>query len=158
MRIRRFRLDSAVSGPFPDQHQWAQITHAAHTVTTACMKASIQLAPSQSTPTRTALPRTNGTSIYVQHGTTTYTSRQVLDAEVALLRAAQTIDGPTVRASTFEAAAADVQIDSRRRMDARQIELARRFACSPHQLGAGIGPAGAGKDDRDAYVRCRRPR
>lgn len=121
------------------------VTDAAHAVTTACLNASIQLTPSDPTPTPTTIARTSGTSIYVQHGTTNYTSRQVLEAEAALLRAAQTSGGFTVRGSTFEAAAADVQIDSRRRMDAHQIELARQFACSPQQLVAGIGPAGAGK-------------
>ncbi|WP_156251500.1 MobF family relaxase [Pseudactinotalea terrae] len=127
------------------QHSSWSVTDAAHTVMAACMKASIQLTPSDPTPTPTRLSRTNGTSIYEQHGTTKYTSREVLDAEAALLFAAQTIGGPTVRASTFEAAAADVQIDSRRRMDTYQLDLARRFACSGQQLVAGIGPAGAGK-------------
>ena len=130
--------------PAVEQGSWS-VTDAAHAVAAACLKASIQITPSDLTATPTQLSRTNGTSIYVQHGTTKYTSRQVLDAEAALLRAAQTPGGFAVRASAFEAAAADVQIDSRRRMDARQIDLARRFACSPQQLVAGIGPAGAGK-------------
>lgn len=130
--------------PAVQQGSWS-VTDAAHAVTTACLKASIQLTPSDPTPIPAALARAGGTSIYVQHGTTRYTSRQVLDAEAELLRAARASGGLTVRGSTFEAAAADVQIDSRRRMDTHQIELARRFACSGQQLVAGIGPAGAGK-------------
>lgn len=130
--------------PAVQQGSWS-VTDTAHAVTTACLEASIQLTPPDLAPLPTALTRTGGTSIYMQHGTTKYTSRQVLDAEAALLRAAQTIGGLGVADSTFEVAAADVQIGSQRRMDAHQIELARRFACSGQQLVAGIGPAGAGK-------------
>lgn len=130
--------------PTVQQGSWS-VTDAAHAVTAACLEASIHLTPQDPTPTPAALARADGTSIYRQHGTAKYTSQHVLDAEAELLRAARTSGGFTVRASTFEAAAADVQIDTRRRMDAHQIEMARRFACSQQRLVVGIGPAGAGK-------------
>ena len=130
--------------PTVQQGSWS-VTDAAHAVTAACLEASLRLTPQDPTPTPAALARADGTSIYRQHGTAKYTSQRVLDAEAELLRAARTSGGFVVRASTFEAAAADIQIDTRRRMDAHQIAMARRFACSGEQLVVGIGPAGAGK-------------
>lgn len=121
------------------------VTDAAQAVAAATLDASLRLTPADPVPTPATLTRADGTSIYSQHGTTAYTSRQVLDAEAGLLHAAQTRGGFRVRRGVFESAVADVQIDSRRRMDAHQIAMARRFACSGEQLVVGIGPAGAGK-------------
>ncbi len=120
-------------------------TDAAQAVATATLRASLRLTPTDPLPVPAALARADGASIYSQHGTTTYTSQQVLDAEADLLRAAEARGSLIVPAGGFEAAVADVQIDSRRRMDAHQIAMARRFACNGEQLAVGIGPAGAGK-------------
>ncbi len=130
--------------PAVQEGAWS-VTEAAQAVAAATLDASLRLTPADPVPTPAALTRADGMSIYSQHGTTAYTSQQVLDAEADLLHAAQSRGGFSVRGGVFESAVADVQIDSRRRMDAHQIAMARQFACSGEQLVVGIGPAGAGK-------------
>lgn len=130
--------------PVVQRGRW-RVTDAAQAVTAACLADSIRLTTPEATPTPSALCRSDGTSVYVPHGTTRYTSRRVFDAVHELLAAAQTRAGFAVPASVFESAVADLQTDIRRRLDSSQLEMARRFACSPEQLVVGIGPAGAGK-------------
>lgn len=121
------------------------VTDAAHTVVQACLGQSVRLTVPDEMAAPAVLARADGESVYVPHGTTMYTSMQVLDAEQELFQAAQTRGGFVVPAGVFESAVADVQIDAERRLDASQLGMARRFACDPQQVVVGIGPAGAGK-------------
>ncbi|CAM3808922.1 MobF family relaxase [Occultella aeris] len=91
------------------------------------------------------LSRADGESIYTVHGAEKYTSMGVLNAEEQLLRAAAAPGGFVVPGEVFQSAVADAQIDNQVRLDASQIELARRFACGPNRIEVGIGPAGTGK-------------
>lgn len=91
------------------------------------------------------LRRSDGESVFTQHGAARYTSRAVLDAEARLVDAAKTattvgVDGPTAAA----ALAAHEQATGRV-LDPGQRALVEAFACDGRLLLAGIGPAGAGK-------------
>lgn len=122
-----------------------RVENAAHAVTQQVLAASVHLTVSDDAVVPAALARRDGESVYRRRGTTKYTSHQVLDAERELLEAAQAPGGFVVKPATFESAVADLQIDTRQRLDASQLEMARRFACGQRRLQVGIGPAGAGK-------------
>ena len=91
------------------------------------------------------LRRSDGESVFTEHGAGRFTSEAVLGAEQRLLNATRTptvngLAGPSVAAAIdgFEAV-------SGRRLDAGQRALVTAFACDGRLLLAGIGPAGSGK-------------
>ncbi|WP_019632499.1 MobF family relaxase [Actinomadura atramentaria] len=96
----------------------------------------------------TALRRSDGASVFTEHASLVYTSRQILDAEDRLVRAART---PTAVALSGQAVAAaltefDALIaDAGMALDAGQRALVTAFACDDRLVVAGLGPAGAGK-------------
>jgi hypothetical protein len=91
------------------------------------------------------LRRSDGESVFTEHGAGRFTSQDVLDAETRLVNATRTpttcgLSGPSAAAALdgFEAV-------SRTSLDAGQRNLVTAFACDSRLLLAGIGPAGSGK-------------
>ena len=104
------------------------------------------------------LRRSDGESVFTEHGAGRYTSQAVLDAETRLVNATRTptaagLSGPSAAAALdgFEAVA-------RTSLDAGQRGLVTAFACDSRLLLAGIGPGRVGEDDRDARPGARAPR
>ncbi|MGN7704988.1 MobF family relaxase [Cellulosimicrobium sp. 22601] len=106
---------------------------------------SIALTPPELNETPEVLRRADGESVYTVHGSERFTSLAVLEAEDALVAAAQSDGGLRVDEGTFERATSEIEESTGRRLNAGQRELARRFAVGGHRIEAGIGPAGAGK-------------
>jgi conjugative relaxase-like TrwC/TraI family protein len=89
--------------------------------------------------------RDNGESVLVEHGSTRYTTQDLLDAEQRLLDHA---GAPTRHGLTHEAATKLINAFEQRHgvtLDDGQRALAMAFTTDPRRLVAGIGPAGAGK-------------
>src|SRR4051794_25704425 len=89
--------------------------------------------------------RVNGENVLVQHGSTRYTTQDLLDAEQRLLVHAHT---RTHYGLTPEAANDRIAGFERRHqvnLDPGQRALTLAFTADPRRLVAGIGPAGAGK-------------
>ena len=105
----------------------------------------LDLSAEPADPAGTALRRSNGESVFIEHGATRFTTRDILDAEQRLL---ETATQPTryglTRASVTELLGAferhyDLTLDDGQRA------LVLGFAADPRRLVVGIGPAGAGK-------------
>jgi conjugative relaxase-like TrwC/TraI family protein len=92
-----------------------------------------------------ALRRSDGSSVFTQHGAERYTSQAVLDAEARLLDAAAAATTVGVDGQSTEAVLAHHEQRTRRPLDPGQRALVKAFACDGRLLLAGIGPAGAGK-------------
>ncbi|GAA0812098.1 MobF family relaxase [Spirilliplanes yamanashiensis] len=92
-----------------------------------------------------ALRRADGTSVFVQHRATRYTSQAVLDAEQRLLTAARTATQHAMPADTVTAALRDFDQRTRHPLDPGQRRLVAAFATSDALLAVGIGAAGTGK-------------
>ncbi|MBR7827576.1 relaxase domain-containing protein [Actinospica sp. MGRD01-02] len=92
-----------------------------------------------------ALRRSDGSSVFAQHGAERYTSQAILDAEARLVDAARYATTVGVSGETAAIALADHELRTGRPLDAGQHALAKAFACDGRLLMAGIGPAGAGK-------------
>jgi hypothetical protein len=91
------------------------------------------------------LRRSDGESVFTEHGAGRFTSESVLDAEQRLLDAART---PTVNGLAGPAVAAAIdgfEATSGTELDPGQRALVTAFATDDRLLLAGIGPAGAGK-------------
>jgi conjugative relaxase-like TrwC/TraI family protein len=93
----------------------------------------------------TTLRRSDGCSVFAQHGAARYTSQALLDAEARLVDAGKYATTVGVDGWTAEIALADHELRSGRVLDPGQRALVRTFACDGRLLLAGIGPAGAGK-------------
>jgi conjugative relaxase-like TrwC/TraI family protein len=122
-------------------HGWAEEV----AVLAASPGHSIPVTPPALTDEPAILRRSDGESVFTQHGAVRYTSEKIMDAENRLVHAARTltaaaIAGPAVTASLdrFEAATAT-------RLDPGQRHLVTVFAASGMLITAGIGPAGTGK-------------
>ncbi|GAB3219397.1 hypothetical protein GCM10027447_02160 [Glycomyces halotolerans] len=98
--------------------------------------------PAKTPPT---LRRSDGTSVFVPHGATRYTTRAVLDAEQRLLDLATTADRFAAPDAQQIDAALRAFENRRRALDPGQRALARSFALDTRMLAIGIGPAGTGK-------------
>jgi conjugative relaxase-like TrwC/TraI family protein len=92
-----------------------------------------------------ALRRPDGTSVFVQHKATRFTSRDILDAEQRLLTAARTSSGAGLPEAAVRAQLAEFEAATGTRLDAGQAAMVVAFATSPALLAVGLGPAGAGK-------------
>jgi conjugative relaxase-like TrwC/TraI family protein len=95
----------------------------------------------------------DGTSVFVPHGSERYTASAVLLAEDRLVAAAQPTDptnpaaptAPHVDPLVLDAALAIHEAGCGVRLDPGQRQLVQAFATSPARVVVGIGPAGAGK-------------
>uniref|UniRef100_UPI003F493526 MobF family relaxase n=1 Tax=Amycolatopsis sp. CA-293810 TaxID=3239926 RepID=UPI003F493526 len=121
-------------------------------VATALGTASIELSVAV-TPPPTLLQRASGESIYQRHGSTRYTSTEILDAEQRLLDAARTTAGPVVAARHERAAIAAHEARTGRALDPGQRQLVEQFVTCGKALAVGIGPPGAGKSTAMRAVR-----
>ncbi|HEY3514572.1 MAG TPA: MobF family relaxase [Kribbella sp.] len=110
-------------------------------VTAAALAASVKIDLPAPERLPAQLERADGQSVFVPHGAPRYTSITVIDAESRLLEAAQQAVLPVVAPAMFQASLAAFPGP----LDPGQIALAREFVCGEHIVGAGIGPAGAGK-------------
>ncbi|MFE0063083.1 MobF family relaxase [Streptomyces sp. NPDC059003] len=117
----------------------------AQRLTERALSLCLDLTPPDVHPHHPHLVRADGTSIYRQKDSRTYTTPQVLAAEDALLAAARTQVIPAVTATVFDAVADHHDAHAEHRLDPGQRALAKAFACSEHLVVAGIGPAGSGK-------------
>lgn len=111
----------------------------------AAVRASLPLTPPDLNPAPAALQRVDGESVYRQRATERFTTLEVLDAEDRIVRAARTPQGFVVSADLVAESIEREARNGGQRLNAAQVELARRFACGGHLVEAGIGPAGAGK-------------
>ena len=92
-----------------------------------------------------ALRRASGESMFTRHGSATYTSQHVLDAERRLIAAAKTLTTAAVPGGFADAAMDRFEAQTRTGLDHGQRLLVKHFAASGMLLAAGIGPAGTGK-------------
>lgn len=92
-----------------------------------------------------ALRRSDGSSVFVQHGAERYTSQAVLDAEARLVDAAGCATTVGVDGQAAAAVLAEHDRCAEHPLDPGQRALATAFACDGRLLLAGIGPAGTGK-------------
>jgi hypothetical protein len=92
-----------------------------------------------------ALRRSDGSSVFTQHGAQRYTSQAVLDAEARLVDAAGTATTVGVDGQSTDVVLAEHEQRTGRRLDLGQRALVKAFACDGRLVLAGIGPAGAGK-------------
>ncbi|MGW2109936.1 MobF family relaxase, partial [Streptomyces sp. NPDC001948] len=119
--------------------------HLAEALTHRALALCLDLTPPDFHPPHPQLLRADGTSIYRQRQSQTYTTPAVLAAEDALLAAARTPVIPAVAAADFDAVAAAHDRHAKNPLDPGQRALAKAFACGERLLIAGIGPAGSGK-------------
>ena len=107
---------------------------------------STSLSPSRrSTASGTSLRRSNGESVFTEHGAVRFTTRDILDAEQRLLETAtqRTRYGLTTDAVAEVIGAFEKRYDLT--LDEGQRALVLGFAADPRRIVVGIGPAGAGK-------------
>lgn len=90
------------------------------------------------------LRRRDGSSVYRQVGSQTYTSHEILAAERSILAAAELRDGRTVPAADVEIELL-AQAAHRRELNAGQAQLVREMACRGQRVMLALAPAGSGK-------------
>jgi conjugative relaxase-like TrwC/TraI family protein len=91
------------------------------------------------------LRRSDGESVFTEHGAARYTSALILDAEARLLAAATTTAPHPQIAAESAARLLDRFEAEHGPLDPGQRALAIAFATDPRQLAVGLGPAGSGK-------------
>ena len=106
---------------------------------------SLSTEPPELVAEPTALRRSDGSSVFTQHGAERYTSQAVLDAEARLVDAAGCATTVGVDGQTTALVLAEHEQRTGWPLDPGQHALVRAFACDGRLLLAGIGPAGAGK-------------
>lgn len=114
-------------------------------VEAALSRWSVSTEPPELVAEPAALRRSDGTSVFTQHGAGRFTSQAVLDAEARLVDAAGTATTVGVDGRSAETVLAEREQRAGRGLDAGQRALVKAFACDGRLLLAGIGPAGAGK-------------
>lgn len=90
------------------------------------------------------LRRRDGTSVYTRHGSTTYTSAELLAAERRTIDAARHHGGRVVDDVDVELALADSAARGKQ-LNAGQAALVSEMACSGRRLALALAPAGTGK-------------
>ena len=90
------------------------------------------------------LRRRDGSSVYRQAGSQTYTSTEILAAERRILAAATLRDGRTVPAADVEIELL-AQAAHRRELNAGQAQMVREMACRGQRVMLALAPAGSGK-------------
>ena len=106
---------------------------------------SISTEPPELVAEPTALRRSDGASVFVQHGAERFTSQAVLDAEARLVGASGYRTTVGVDGETTDQVLAAHEQRTGDDLDPGQRALVKAFACDGRLLLAGIGPAGAGK-------------
>jgi len=106
---------------------------------------SLSTEPPELVAEPTALRRSDGSSVFTQHGAERYTSQAILDAEARLVDAAGIATTIGVDGQTTALVLAGHEQRTDRLLDPGQHALVKAFACDGRLLMAGIGPAGAGK-------------
>jgi conjugative relaxase-like TrwC/TraI family protein len=106
---------------------------------------SISTEPPELVAEPAELRRSDGSSVFTQHGAERYTSQAVLDAEARLVDAAGYQTSVGVDGQTTDQVVADHEQHTGDELDPGQRALVKAFACDGRLLLAGIGPAGAGK-------------
>jgi hypothetical protein len=91
------------------------------------------------------LRRSDGSSVFAQHGATRYTSSLILDAEQRLLHAARTPIPGGLEPLAVAGALDGFEATHGRQLDVGQRALVTAFATGDHQLAVGVGAAGTGK-------------
>jgi conjugative relaxase-like TrwC/TraI family protein len=87
----------------------------------------------------------DGQSVFVPHGSTRFTTSEILLAEDRLVAAGRQLDGPHLDGVVLEAALAIHEARSGVALDPGQRDVVERFATSAARIVVGIGPAGSGK-------------
>ncbi|MCH9731676.1 MAG: relaxase domain-containing protein [Actinomycetia bacterium] len=90
------------------------------------------------------LRRRDGSSVFRQASTASYTSTELVAAEARILAAAEQVDGRTVNPAEVDLALVE-QAANRRELNAGQAELVRRMASSGQRVMLALAPAGSGK-------------
>jgi len=106
---------------------------------------SLSTEPPELVAEPSALRRSDGSSVFTQHGAGRYTSQAILDAEARLVDAAGLPTTVGVDGQTTTAVLAGHEQRTDRPLDPGQHALVKAFACDGRLLLAGIGPAGTGK-------------
>ena len=114
-------------------------------VQVALSECSLPVEPPEVLEEPAALRRSDGSSVFTQHGASRYTSQAVLDAEARLVAAAATATVVGVDGQSADVTLAEHERHAGCALDPGQRALARAFACDGRLLLAGIGPAGSGK-------------
>ncbi|WP_306211065.1 MobF family relaxase [Actinoplanes sp. RD1] len=114
-------------------------------VVDAAVALSVQVTMAPPLDEPPALRRPDGTSVFVQHEATRYTSQQILDAEQRLLNAARTPTLTVVPEAAVHAVLDGFEATTGTRLDPGQRNLVVAFTTDPHLIAVGLGPAGAGK-------------
>ncbi|WP_433458304.1 MobF family relaxase [Micromonospora sp. CA-248212] len=91
------------------------------------------------------LRRSDGESVFARHGTSRYTSQQILDAEQRLLDAARTPTLIGIPAAAVTTSLSQFETRHGRTLDAGQRDLVTAFATTDTRIAVGIGAAGTGK-------------
>ncbi|MET8160368.1 MobF family relaxase [Sphaerisporangium sp. NPDC005289] len=136
---RLVRAEVVLDGP--EQHQ-ALVTR----VVESCLSPSLCLPVDRAGPLTEPEPlrRSDGSSVFVEHAATRFTSRLILDAEQRLVAAATTSTWVEVTGAQVAAALRAFDADGVT-LDAGQRRLVTTFATDDRLVVAGLGPAGAGK-------------
>ena len=90
------------------------------------------------------LLRADGTSVYTVHGSRTYTSAAILDAERRLLEAAERTDGHLIPEILVDLTVRRDAADGMG-LDSGQAELVKALATSGSRIQVALAPAGSGK-------------
>lgn len=133
---------------FPEGLEFADATartELVEKVVAAAVERSVTVTVAVALDEPNELRRPDGTSVFVQHAATRYTSQDILDAEQRLLAAARTTAGAGLPELSVQAQLAAFEAVTGVRLDEGQAEMVIGFATSPALLTVGLGPAGAGK-------------
>lgn len=126
----------------------AGIDGIAELITDAALSAPLSIRHASSPDTDLGEParlrRRDGSSVYRQVGSQTYTSTEILAAERSILAAASLRDGRTVPAADVEIELL-AQAAHRRELNAGQAQLVREMACRGQRVMLALAPAGSGK-------------
>lgn len=118
----------------------------------AAETASLRLTPPEMASSPPAFTRQDGSSMFRPVGSAVFSSERMLAAEQILLRAARTIEAPTLTEATILRAARYRDEQSRRLAD-DQLTVLARIGGSGLVLDLLVGPAGTGKTTMLAGLR-----
>jgi conjugative relaxase-like TrwC/TraI family protein len=124
-------------------------------VTSRAVRDCLELQAPDINPAPAQLTRRDGASVYTVHGSTRYTSQElILAVEDRLLAAAQERTTVATAHPVLDVAAAALEREHGWAFDTGQVELARSFVCDDRRVVVGIGPAGTGKTTAMRMVAC----
>lgn len=105
---------------------------------------SVEIVVPRAIPEPDDLRRADGESVFVEHASTLYTTREILDAEERIVAAARERTGRRLDHGYVRETIEQRRRDGRE-LNAGQQRLVRAFCCSGRVVQLGIAPAGAGK-------------